>query len=250
MPCKKPRRSFVLELIGAPSFRIMVSMITARNLVVLGVLASTSYAQGLEYVKSHYTKYEFQIAMRDGKRLFTCVYTPKDTKQQYPIMLQRTPYNVGPYGVDNYKTALGPSEKFAREGFIFAYQDVRGRYMSEGDYVNMRPQIAAKKGPRDFDESTDTWDSIDWLIKNVPNNNGKVGMWGISYPGFYTAAGVIDAHPALKAASPQAPIADWFIGDDFHHNGTLYLPHMFRFFSGFGHPRPEPVKAPAAPAVR
>jgi len=219
-------------------------MITARNLVVLGVLASTSYAQGLEYIKSHYTKYEFQIAMRDGKKLFTAVYTPKDTKEAYPIMLDRTPYNVGPYGVDNFKTALGPSEKFAREGFIFAYQDVRGRFMSEGEFVNMRPQIAVKNGPQDVDESSDTYDTIDWLVKNVPNNNGKVGMWGISYPGFYTAAGVIDAHPALKAASPQAPINDWFIGDDFHHNGTLYLPHMFRFFSGFGHPRPQPTLPP------
>ena len=109
-------------------------------------------------------------------------------------------------------------------GYIFVYQDVRGRYMSEGDFVNMRPHRAAKHGPTDIDESTDTYDTIDWLVKNVPNNNGKVGMWGISYPGFYTAAGMIDAHPALKAASPQAPIADWFIGDDFHHNGALFLP--------------------------
>ena len=153
-------------------------------------------------------------------------------------MLDRTPYSVRPYGIDNYKTALGPSEKFAKENFIFVYQDVRGRYMSEGEFVNMTPHRAVKRGPQDTDESTDTYDTIEWLIKNIPNNNGKVGMWGISYPGFYTAAGIIDAHPALKAASPQAPIADWFIGDDFHHNGTLYLPHVFRFFSGFGHPRP------------
>jgi putative CocE/NonD family hydrolase len=220
-------------------------MITARLLLVFALLAGSSLGQGLEYVKSHYTKYEFQIPMRDGKKLFTSVYVPKDTKESYPIMFDRTPYSVAPYGVDNFKTSLGPSEKFTREGFIFVYQDVRGPYMSEGDFVDMRPQIANKKGPKDVDESSDTYDTIDWLIKNVPNNNGKVGMWGISYPGFYTSAGVIDAHPALKAASPQAPIADWFIGDDFHHNGTLYLPHMYRFFSGFGHPRPQPTLPPA-----
>jgi putative CocE/NonD family hydrolase len=180
------------------------------------------------------------VPMRDGKRLFTSVYVPKDTAEKYPIMLDRTPYSVAPYGVDNYKTSLGPSEKFAREGFIFVYQDVRGCHMSEGQFVNMTPQIDVKRGPKDVDESSDTYDTIDWLIKNVPNHNGKVGMWGISYPGFYTAAGLIDAHPALKAASPQAPIADWFIGDDFHHNGALYLPHAYRFFTFFGHPRPEP----------
>jgi putative CocE/NonD family hydrolase len=223
-------------------------MITARRIVVSWVFACSCHGQGLEFIKAHYTKHEFQIPMRDGQRLFTAVYTPKDTKEAHPIMLDRTPYNVGPYGVDNYKTSLGPSEKFAREGFIFAYQDVRGRYMSEGEFHDMRPQIAVKHGPQDVDESSDTYDTIDWLVKNVPNNNGRVGMWGISYPGFYTAAGVIEAHPALKAASPQAPITDWFIGDDFHHNGTLYLPHMFRFFSGFGHPRPQPALPPATPA--
>ena len=224
---------------------LMVSMITTRCLAVL-FLALSCYGQGLEFIKSHYTKYEFQIPMRDGKRLFTSVYVPKDTSETYPIMLTRTPYNVGPYGVENYKTSLGPSDKFGREQFIFVYQDVRGRYMSEGDFVNMTPHRPVKRGPQDTDESTDTYDTIEWLVKHVPNNNGKVGMWGISYPGFYTSAGIIDAHPALVAASPQAPIADWFIGDDFHHNGTLYLPHMFRFFSGFGHPRPVPTLPPPA----
>jgi putative CocE/NonD family hydrolase len=219
-------------------------MITMRRAVVSLAFACSCYGQGLEFIRSHYTKFEFQVPMRDGKKLFTSVYVPKDTSEPYPIMFDRTPYSVGPYGVDNYKTSLGPSEKFARETFIFVYQDVRGRYLSEGEFVNMTPHRAVKRGPQDIDESTDTYDTIEWLIKNVPNNNGKVGMWGISYPGFYTAAGIIDAHPALKAASPQAPIADWFIGDDFHHNGTLYLPHMFRFFSSFGHPRPVPALPP------
>jgi len=197
-------------------------------------------AQGLEYVRAHYTKYEYRIPMRDGKRLFTAVYVPKDTSQSYPIMLTRTPYSVAPYGSDNYKTDLGPSEKFGREGFIFAYQDVRGRLMSEGDFVDMRPYIPDKQGTQ-VDESSDTYDTIDWLVKHVPHNNGRVGVYGISYPGFYSAMASIDAHPALKAVSPQAPIADWFVGDDFHHNGAVFLAHAFGFFSGFGWPRPEPT---------
>ena len=225
---------------GATRLRYTLTMKTLRPLALF-LLASTCFAQGLEYIKAHYTKYEYMIPMRDGKMLFTSVYVPKDTSEKYPIMLDRTPYSVAPYGADNFKPSLGPSEKFARDGFIFVYQDARGCYMSEGEFVNMRPQIDVKRGPQDVDESSDTYDTIDWLIKNVPNQNGKVGMWGISYPGFYTAAGIIDAHPALKAASPQAPIADWFIGDDFHHNGALYLPHAYRFLSGFGHPRPVPT---------
>jgi len=219
-----------------------------RSILLLSLFAAASFAQGLQYIQAHYTKYEYRIAMRDGAKLFTSVYIPKDASQKYPIMLDRTPYSVSPYGVDTYKSSLGPSEKFAKEGFIFVYQDVRGCYMSEGQFRDMTPHLDVKRGPQDVDESSDTWDTIDWLVKNLPNNNGNVGMWGISYPGFYTAAGMIDAHPALKAASPQAPITDWFVGDDFHHNGALYLPHMFRFFAGFGHPRPVPtVPQPVAP---
>ena len=232
---------------GAARLRYTLTMKTLRPLALF-LLASACFAQGLEYIKAHYTKYEYMIPMRDGKKLFTSVYVPKDTSEKYPIMLDRTPYSVAPYGVDNFRTSLGPSEKFARDGFIFVYQDARGCYMSEGEFVNMRPQIDVKRGPQDVDESSDTYDTIDWLIKNVPNHNGKVGMWGISYPGFYTSAGIIDAHPALKAASPQAPIADWFIGDDFHHNGALYLPAAYRFLSAFGHPRPVPtLPQPGAP---
>ncbi len=205
-------------------------------------------AQGVDHVKQHYTKYEYRIPMRDGIRLFTAVYVPKDHSQVYPILLLRTPYGVQPYGVDAYKSDLGPSSLFGSEGYIVAYQDVRGMWMSEGEFVDMRPHKDTKSGPTDIDESTDTYDTIDWLIKNVPNHNGKVGMWGISYPGFYTAAGMIDAHPALKAASPQAPIADWFAGDDWHHNGALFLPHAFDFFAFHGHKRPEPIKK--EPTVR
>jgi putative CocE/NonD family hydrolase len=181
------------------------------------------------------------IPMRDGVKLFTAIYTPKDQSQQYPIMLYRTPYSVAPYGLNEYRTTLGPSNLFQQEKFIFVYQDVRGKLMSEGEFVDVRPHNPKKTGSKDIDESTDTFDTIEWLVKNAPNNNGRAGMWGISYPGFYTSMGVIDAHPALKAASPQAPIADWFIGDDFHHNGALFLPHAFNFFSGFGLPRPQPT---------
>lgn len=201
---------------------------------------SESYGQGKEAVLAGYTKYEYRIPMRDGVKLFTSVYVPKDDSKPYPFLMMRTPYTVGPYGIDKYKDNLGPSGLFGKEGYIFVYQDVRGRWMSEGEFINMRPHNS-KKGPKDFDESTDTYDTIDWLLKNVKGHNGKVGQWGISYPGFYSAAGMIDAHPALKAVSPQAPINDWFVGDDFHHNGVLFLPHCFNFMANFGKPRPEPT---------
>jgi uncharacterized protein len=209
--------------------------------VFLLALLNLLWAQRDESVKSSYTKHEYQIPMRDGKKLFTSVYSPKDATHPYPILLNRTPYSVAPYGADRYPSGLGPSDELAKDGYIFVYQDVRGRMMSEGEFVNVTPCKDIKNGTGDIDESTDAYDTIDWLVKNIPNNNGRVGMWGISYPGFYAAAGMIDAHPALKAVSPQAPIADWFIGDDFHHNGVFYLPHAFGFLSGFGHPRPKPT---------
>jgi len=207
-------------------------------LVLLPQLLS---AQGLEVVKANYTKYEYRIPMRDGVRLFTAVYVPKDEAEKHPILLTRTPYSCQPYGADQYKGDVGPSAHFGKAGYIVAYQDVRGRWMSEGEFVNMRPQLAERKG-KEIDESTDAYDTIEWLVKNVPGNNGRVGMWGISYPGFYSAAGMIDAHPALKAVSPQAPVTDWFIGDDWHHNGAFFLPHAFNFLANFGRPRPEPTK--------
>lgn len=211
-------------------------------LLLVSILsAGAARSQSDAEVKAHYQKSEQMIQMRDGVKLFTSIYVPRDTSKKYPIMLSRTPYSVAPYGPDLYRTALGPSPLFQNEGFIFVYQDVRGRLMSEGDYVNVRPHNPKKASLADIDESTDTYDTIDWLVKNLPNNNGKVGMWGISYPGFYVSTGVIDAHPALKAASPQAPIADWFMGDDFHHNGALFLPHTFNFFATFGLPRLKPT---------
>ena len=151
------------------------------------------------YIREHYTKMEKYIPMRDGVKLFTSIYLPKDQSTKYPILMTRTPYNVGPYGENQYRRTLGQNMLLAKEGFIFVYQDVRGRWMSEGKFVDVRPDIDNKKTNKDVDESSDTYDTIDWLIKNLPNNNGKVGIEGISYPGFYSTASLPNAHPALKA---------------------------------------------------
>ena len=211
-------------------------------IIAIGSIGLIS-AQDADAVKADYTKMETQITMRDGAKLFTSIYQPKDSSQKYPILLCRTPYSVSPYGADEYKTAIGPSLLFQKEKYIIVYQDVRGRMMSEGDFKWMTPYKPKKSSPKDVDETTDTYDTIEWLVKNIPNNNGRVGMWGISFPGFYTAQGMIDAHPALKAVSPQAPMADNFLGDDMHHNGALFLPHAFNFISGFGKPRKGPTTA-------
>ena len=185
-----------------------------------------------EYIKANYQKYEYQIPMRDGKKLFTSVYVPKDQSKKYPIMMDRTPYSVAPYGTDAYKGSLGPSPLFLHDGFIFVYQDVRGRWMSEGVFEEMTPEKEVHKTKNDVDEGTDTYDTIDWLIKNLPNNNGKVGVWGISYPGFFTTASLLSRHPALAAASPQAPMADLY-RDDAFHNGAFMLVANFGFYPGF-----------------
>jgi hypothetical protein len=203
-----------------------------------GVRAATD----VDFMRRHYTKREYRIPMRDGVRLVTAVYTPKDKSQTHPILLYRTPYSVRPYGEDKYpdQRSSRAMAGFAREGFIFVAQDVRGRFMSEGRFVNMTPHLDDKASLADIDESSDTYDTIEWLLEHIPNHNSRVGMWGISYPGFYAAAGMIDAHPALKAVSPQAPIADWFF-DDFHHHGAFFLPHAFNFIAVFGQPRPKPT---------
>jgi len=227
--------------------RLFRSPVASSGLfIVLGLAAGACQESPAQlggqagYVREHYTKHEHRIPMRDGVHLFTSVYVPKDTSEAYPILMRRTPYSVSPYGENEYPGTLGPSELFMRTGYIFVYQDVRGRFMSEGEFVNMTPHVAEKRSERDIDESSDAYDTIEWLIENVPNNNGRVGMWGISYPGFYAAASMIDAHPALTAVSPQAPIADWWY-DDFHHHGAFFLPHAFNFLSVFGQPRPRPT---------
>jgi putative CocE/NonD family hydrolase len=215
-------------------------------LVLPGLLSLTQspQAERREFFRANYTKYEYLVPMRDGVRLFTSIYAPKDTSQAYPILLQRTPYSVAPYGADNYEDPPASQDSFIHERFILVRQDVRGRNKSEGQFVNDRPYIPSKSGPKDVDESTDAYDTIDWLVKNVPNNNGKVGIWGISYPGFYAAMAAIDAHPALKAVSPQAPISDWFMGDDWRHNGAFFVAHAFNFLLFFGQPYVEPGQVP------
>ena len=192
------------------------------------------------WLAEHYTKYEHRIPMRDGVRLFTRVYVPKDESHRWPIILTRTPYALKPYGSDNYTDPSGSFLTLARDRFILVTQDVRGRYGSEGTYVHVRP-FNPNKGPKDIDENSDTWDTIEWLVKHVPNNSGLVGMFGISYPGFYTSMGMIDSHPALKAASPQAPISDWFMGDDLNHNGAFFLAQNFDFFFRFAQKVEDPL---------
>ncbi|ALW86682.1 X-Pro dipeptidyl-peptidase [Hymenobacter sedentarius] len=192
------------------------------------------------YARAHYHKQEFRIPMRDGARLHTVVYVPKDADRvRYPILLKRTPYSVGPYGPSKYKASISPSSAMLREGYIFALQDVRGRYMSEGVFEDVRPQRTNYAGKQDTDESTDAFDTMEYLLKKGPPNNGRLGLWGLSYDGFYTTAGLLSRHPALKAASPQAPVTDMFWDDD-HQNGAYSLP-MVGFWSAFGQPRPQPT---------
>ncbi|MFC7357484.1 CocE/NonD family hydrolase [Jejudonia soesokkakensis] len=211
------------------------------TLIVTFFIITGLSAQEVEenYAKENYTKTETYITMRDGTKLHTTIYAPKDTSKKYPILFQRTPYSSRPYGEDQFRSKIGPNEFMMKEGNIIVYQDVRGRWMSEGTYDNMRAYIPNKKG-KQFDEASDTYDSIDWLIKNVPNNNGNVGTWGISYPGFYATYALLDAHPALKASSPQAPIGDFFF-DDFHHNGA-YLLSYWRATAVFGYEKDGPKK--------
>ena len=192
------------------------------------------------FVKNNYTKFEYRIPMRDGTKLFTQVYVPKDASAAnlYPMLMQRTCYSIAPYGLDNYSKSLFYSRNMMYEKYIFVDQDVRGRYMSEGEWTNMTPQKTTKKSNLDVDESTDTYDTIDWLIKNINHNNGKVGMYGISYPGFYSAAGALCGHPSLVAVSPQAPVSDFFF-EDFHHNGAFTLGYGLTFpVFGIQHPQP------------
>lgn len=213
---------------------LLVSIIT----VLFSCTKTPTEEKENTFVKDHYTKTETYITMRDSVKLFTTIYAPKDTSKKYPILLQRTPYSVRPYDADTYRRTIGPNKHLMEEGNIIVYQDVRGRWMSEGTYDNMRAYIPNKRSNKDIDESSDTYDTIDWLVKNVENNNGNVGTWGISYPGFYSTYSTIDAHPALKAASPQACIGDFFF-DDFHHNGA-YLLSYFRATALFGTQKNEP----------
>ncbi|MFL6634628.1 MAG: CocE/NonD family hydrolase [Massilia sp.] len=191
-------------------------------------------------LRETYTKYEYRIPMRDGTKLFTVVYVPKDASKTYPFLVNRTPYSAGVqadgelhYGQDWFPKQIGPSKEFEDAGYIFVKQDVRGRYMSEGKWQEMTPHVNPRRAAGEGQESEDMHDTMEWLLKHVPNNNGKAGIWGISYPGFYTSASIIDSHPAIKAASPQAPVTDLYMGDDSYHGGAFMLAANFGFYSSF-----------------
>ena len=205
----------------------------------LGAIAQT-VDDDSAYIVNNYTKVEKMIPMRDGLRLYTAIYLPKSAAAKHPILLNRTPYSAGPYGTEIRKFWTTNHGLYAKLNYILVFQDVRGRFMSEGQFVDVRPFNANKTGTQ-YDEASDTYDTIDWLVKNLANNNGNVGVFGISYPGFYSTEAALSGHPALKAVSPQAPVTDWFMGDDFHHNGAFMLMDGFGFYKGFGVPRPLPV---------
>jgi putative CocE/NonD family hydrolase len=197
-----------------------------------------------EFIKTHYAKFEYRIPMRDGVKLFVSVYVPqagtfKDAGP-YPFLMTRTPYGCGPYGVNKMPARLGVTQELLESGYIFVCGDVRGRYQSEGVFQEMTPAIDTRKSKNDVDESTDMYDTVEFLLKQVKNNNGNVGITGVSYPGFYTAASIIDSHPAIKAASPQATQVDLFFNDDGYHGGAFMLSANYGFYVDF-YPQKNPV---------
>ena len=219
----------------------MKKIFASLLLLIFVSVASAQTDQDSAWIKDNYTKQELTIPMRDGIKLFTAVYIPNDKSEKHPILMMRTPYSCAPYGKDfSSRLWAGHWKYYARENYIIVVQDVRGRWMSEGDFVDVRPFNKTKTGT-EIDEASDTYDAIDWLIKNITGNNGNVGIFGISYPGFYATMAAASNHPALKAVSPQAPVTDWFMGDDFHHNGAFFQMDGFGFYSGFGKPRPKPT---------
>lgn len=213
-------------------------------LLFLGVFCQINCQINVDsaWVYTNYTKTESMVPMRDGKKLFTCIYAPKNTSAKNPVLIMRTPYSCAPYGKDKFSSRLFNTHwvNYIKGNYIIVMQDVRGRYMSEGEFVDVRPFIENKKG-KEFDEASDTYDAIEWMLKNIPNNNGNFGVFGISYPGFYSTMAALSGHPALKAVSPQAPVTDWFLGDDFHHNGAFAMMDGFNFYYSFGQPRPKPT---------
>jgi predicted acyl esterase len=209
-----------------------------------GKLNPASASDCLSYFERHYQKAEHLIPMRDGVRLFTQVYSPVDQSEPHPILLMRTPYAVAPYG-DEFRFTMGPSLFFAKENYILVFQDIRGRSMSEGTFQYISPFIPEKRSPSEVDESSDAYDTVEWLLKDVPSHNGKVGIWGISYAGFTATMAAIAAHPAVKAVSPQAPMGDLFLGDDGHHLGALYLNHYATYL--YETMQPREARAPFRP---
>ncbi len=213
-------------------------------LIISTFLLLPGFAQNADsiWVRDNYYKIERMIPMRDGIKLFTAFYIPKDSSEKHPILFNRTPYTCMPYGEDKFNPRIYESYwiNYLKEGYIIAIQDVRGKWMSEGEFVDVRPFNPNKKG-KEFDEASDTYDAIEWMVNNISSSNKRVGVFGISYPGFYSTMAALSGHPALKAVSPQAPVTDWFQGDDFHHNGAFFFMDGFSFYSGFGKPRPKPT---------
>lgn len=219
----------------------MRKILFSISLLLFTVVSFSQTDQDSAWIMDNYTKQEQYITMRDGVRLFTSIYFPNDKSEKHPILMMRTPYSCRPYGTDfSSRLWSGHWKYYARENYIIVVQDVRGRWMSEGEFEDVRPFNKNKKG-NEIDEASDTYDAIDFLVKNLPNNNGNVGVFGISYPGFYSTMAAASGHPALKAVSPQAPVTDWFMGDDFHHNGAFFQMDGFSFYSSFGKPRPKPT---------
>ncbi len=219
-----------------------------KKYLLLICLCSFSFfavgAQNIDsaWVVANYYKTEKMVSMRDGVKLFTAFYIPKDTTVKHPILFTRTPYTCSPYGEDKFNARLYETYwiNYLKEGYIIALQDVRGKWMSEGEFMDVRPFNPNKKG-LETDEASDAYDAIEWMTNNIPYNNKRVGVFGISYPGFYSTMAALSNHPALKAVSPQAPVTDWFQGDDFHHNGAFFVLDGFAFYSSFGKPRPAPT---------
>jgi putative CocE/NonD family hydrolase len=219
-------------------------MINCRLLLIVLFFGATAQAQNADSIwfANNYSKKEVYIPMRDGVKLFTAVYTPNNNDEKHPFLITRTPYSCAPYGEDKYTSLWSTYKlKYAKEGYVFVFQDVRGRYMSEGVFEDVRPFNKNKKG-KEIDEASDTYDMMDWLVKNVANNNGKAGVMGTSYPGFYSTMAALSNHPAIVAVSPQAPVTDWFMGDDFHHNGAFFMMDAFSFYPVFGKPHPKPTQ--------
>jgi uncharacterized protein len=193
-------------------------------------------------IRENYNKQEVYISMRDGVKLFTSIYTPKDTSLVHPMLMERTPYGAETGGADNFDFSLSLYYRYVRENYILVFQDVRGRFMSEGQFEDVRPFNAEKKSSKDIDEASDTYDAVDWLVKNIPHNNGRMGVMGISYPGFYSTMAILSGHPAIRAVSPQAPVTDWFKGDDDHHNGAFFLLDNFSFDYTYERTFKEPTR--------
>jgi hypothetical protein len=210
--------------------------------LIMMTIVSSLHSQSVESLKQKYDKREVYITMRDGIKLFTSIYTPKNNSSAHPVLLNRAPYDIEPGGPEGFNFFTQVYSRYTDDDYIMVFQDVRGKYMSEGEFEDIRPVIPMKRSNMDTDESTDTWDTVDWLIKNIRNNNGNVGIFGISYPGFYSTMGLINAHPAVKAVSPQAPVTAWFLGDDFHHNGAFFILDCFSFYYSNGQKHRAPTR--------